>query len=342
MIYILDNGDMFPKLLKTTLKWIDVKTKEIVDLEFEHEEDDVLILNGEPLTQDFHKGKLQERLKDISCPIVIIVDDSALGWGPTSTELVNNRPVYIITPSISTDIPQYGIKQHENVFNYLLSHMVERNDIDVSTELFEQGKSFLRSKHFMSLNREKKPHRDYLYKFIKSNNLFPKFYYSYTKTTEPIYLDGDPSWGRFSILDPTQINYPKFFDSYFSVVALPNFTGSHDDFLDEKIWKPILSHQPFIVLGPKGFLKVLKEFGFQTFFDKIDETYDDIKDDKARWSKACMEVKRLSSKSLTELHTWYYSEETIAKLRHNVQNAKKLSWAQIDRLSSLLKDLSDD
>ena len=28
--------------------------------------------------------------------------------------------------------------------------------------------------------------------------------------------------------------------------------------------------------------------------------------------------------------------------RHNVQNAKKLSWAQIDRLSSLLKDLSDD
>ena len=47
-----------------------------------------------------------------------------------------------------------------------------------------------------------------------------------------------------------------------------------------------------------------------------------------------MEVKRLSSKSLTELHTWYYSEETIAKLRHNVQNAKKLSWAHIDLNSS--------
>ena len=229
MIYILDNGDMFPKLLKTTLKWIDVKVKEVVDLDFEHTTDDILIVNGEPLTSDFHQGELHKTLKNVLCPVIIIVDDSALGWGPTKTEIVNNRPIYIITPSISNEVPQFGVTQHENVFNYLLSHMIEQNDLDTSTTLFMSGKNFLRSKHFISLNREKKPHRDYLYKFIKSNNLFPKMYYSYTKNTEPIYLDGDSSWGRYSILDPTLINYPKSFDSYFSIVTLPNYGGNHDD-----------------------------------------------------------------------------------------------------------------
>ena len=341
MIYILDNGDMFPKLLKTTLKWIDVKVKEVVDLEFEHTTDDILIVNGEPLTSDYHQGELHKKLKNVLCPVIIIVDDSALGWGPTKTEIVDNRPIYIITPSISNEIPQFGVTQHENVFNYLLSHMIEKNDLDTSTTLFISGKNFLRTKHFISLNREKKPHRDYLYKFIKSNNLFPKIHYSYTKNTEPIYLDGDSSWGRHSILDPTLINYPKYFDSYFSIVTLPNYGGNHDDFLDEKIWKPILSFQPFIILGSKGFLKVLKSFGFQTFFDLIDETYDEIEDDKTRWSKACMEIKRLSSKSLTELHSWYYSDDTQSKLKHNVHVAKKLSWGQIDKLSSLIKELDN-
>ena len=90
MIYILDNGNMFPKLLKTTLKWIDVKVKEVVDLDFEHTIDDVLIVNGEPLTADYHQGQLHKKLKNVLCPVIIIVDDSALGWGPTKTEIVDN------------------------------------------------------------------------------------------------------------------------------------------------------------------------------------------------------------------------------------------------------------
>ena len=76
-------------------------------------------------------------------------------------------------------------------------------------------------------------------------------------------------------------------------------------------------------------------------FDLIDETYDEIEDDKVRWSKACMEIKRLSSKSLPELHSWYYSDDTQSKLKHNVHVAKKLSWNQIDRLSSLIKELDN-
>ena len=49
MIYILDNGDMFPKLLKTITKWLDFEVKEITDLEFEHQKSDILILIDENL-----------------------------------------------------------------------------------------------------------------------------------------------------------------------------------------------------------------------------------------------------------------------------------------------------
>ena len=94
------------------------------------------------------------------------------------------------------------------------------------------------------------------------------------------------------------------------------------------------------MLGSPGFLKVLKSFGFQTFFDIFDESYDDIQNDKMRYSKVCENIKRISGKyTLTELHNWYYSKEIQQRLKHNWTVAKDLSWEQIDRLKELLTEL---
>ena len=341
MIYILDNGDMFPKLLKTITKWLDFEVKEITDLEFEHQKSDILILNAEHFTKLYHKSKdeLWKKFEKIQLPIIIVVDDSALGWGPTQMHVVDNRPIYILTPSIGTDIPKFGIEPDDENFNYLLTHIAENSDENVTTELLESGKSFLRSKHFLSLNREPKPHRDFLYNFIDTNNLYSKFYYSYTKKKEPIFLDGDKDWGRHSVLDPTDINYVKHYDSYFSVITLPEYEKGHNHFIDEKMWKPILSHQPFILLGAPFYLKTLKSFGFQTFFDLIDESYDTMINDKQRWNRACAEIKKLSKTPISKIHQWYYSPDTQLKLKHNYNVAKKMSWQQREKVSSLIENL---
>jgi len=52
--------------------------------------------------------------------------------------------------------------------------------------------------------------------------------------------------------------------------------------LTEKIFKPIVSKQPFMLLAEPGNLAYLKSYGFKTFDSVIDESYDSIKDNDAR------------------------------------------------------------
>jgi hypothetical protein len=52
--------------------------------------------------------------------------------------------------------------------------------------------------------------------------------------------------------------------------------------LTEKIFKPIVSKQPFMLLAAPGNLAYLKSYGFKTFDSVIDETYDSIQDNDLR------------------------------------------------------------
>ena len=52
--------------------------------------------------------------------------------------------------------------------------------------------------------------------------------------------------------------------------------------LTEKIFKPIVSKQPFMLLAAPGNLAYLKSYGFKTFDSVIDESYDSIQDNDAR------------------------------------------------------------
>jgi len=52
--------------------------------------------------------------------------------------------------------------------------------------------------------------------------------------------------------------------------------------LTEKIFKPIVSKQPFMLLSAPGNLAYLKSYGFKTFDSVIDESYDTIQDNDLR------------------------------------------------------------
>ena len=59
-----------------------------------------------------------------------------------------------------------------------------------------------------------------------------------------------------------------------------NWSKNYHNFLSEKIWKSIMTKQIFIVIGPQYTLKYLKDIGFKTFSDYIDESYDNLDDDQ--------------------------------------------------------------
>jgi hypothetical protein len=74
---------------------------------------------------------------------------------------------------------------------------------------------------------------------------------------------------------------PKEIDAFWHVVTETVFY--YDKLhLTEKIFKPIVSKQPFMLLAAPGNLAYLRSYGFKTFDSVIDESYDLIQDNDAR------------------------------------------------------------
>jgi hypothetical protein len=80
----------------------------------------------------------------------------------------------------------------------------------------------------------------------------------------------------------------------YSIVTETN-SNNEFSFFTEKIVKPILARRLFVVFSGYKFLHNLRQIGFQTFDNIIDESYDLIIDPVERFTQAFEQVKRLCS-----------------------------------------------
>lgn len=98
----------------------------------------------------------------------------------------------------------------------------------------------------------------------------------YLKNINKLIIDSEdvPGWASADI--------PKCVeDSFWHIVTETVFY--YDKLhLTEKIFKPIVNKQPFMLLAAPGNLAYLKSYGFKTFDCVIDESYDNIVDNDAR------------------------------------------------------------
>jgi hypothetical protein len=94
------------------------------------------------------------------------------------------------------------------------------------------------------------------------------------------------------------------------------------DHLTEKIFKPIVSRMPFILVGPAHNLKYLRSYGFRTFSKWINESYDDIEDPVLRLDAISQELARLCKFSLSEL------ESMLAEMQEDLDYNYKLFHSQ--------------
>jgi hypothetical protein len=75
--------------------------------------------------------------------------------------------------------------------------------------------------------------------------------------------------------------------------------------LTEKILRPIACGKPFLLVSTPGSLKYLKSYGFKTFGDIIDESYDDISDPLERLQAVVLCMKELSLQHIdTKQRVW--------------------------------------
>ena len=104
------------------------------------------------------------------------------------------------------------------------------------------------------------------------------------------------------------------------------FHFSHDLFeINEKLWKPIVNLQPFIILGQPKTLNYLKNIGYKTFDKWIDESYDDILDDENRLQSIIQETKRLSKLSKSQLSDMLVDMHDVLIYNYNLNTNKRIN-----------------
>jgi len=127
---------------------------------------------------------------------------------------------------------------------------------------------------FLYLNKEPRPHRKKLYNKLHSKGiLVNSIHTNWPERKLP--AEYELPWAQ---------DYPKYGmdqdifekpynDTAVSIVSETN-DGDREIFMTEKIWKPIIAQQMFIVHGNHLYLQKLRELGFRTFNSYFEEAYD--------------------------------------------------------------------
>ncbi len=217
------------------------------------------------------------------------------------------------------------------------------------------------NKKFINFNRRWRLHRPLMLILLKDKNLLDKGFVSFGESDDPkdnwnykwsellnyyrndrqmieifernqdvknlpmMYLDTtDLVTNRAEQTNSTDRYY---LDSYFSIV---NETTYHTGlgyngipFLSEKIFKCIAMKHPYIIVSAPNSLKYLKQLGYKTFDNIIDESYDLEINDGSRALKIINEVERLVNLSDDQLENFLIESKKICDYNYQVLKNKK-------------------
>jgi len=107
---------------------------------------------------------------------------------------------------------------------------------------------------------------------------------------------------------------------FMDVISETMFDSPHV-FISEKTIRAIANKKPFIMYNAANTLEYLHSFGFKTFSDFWDESYDTIQDYEERFLATSELVKTISLKPIDELREMYYNMQEI--LNYNVKVLKE-------------------
>jgi hypothetical protein len=201
--------------------------------------------------------------------------------------------------------------------------------------------------HFISLNRRPRQHRLRLVTHIL-NNWKDKFIFSCDtfpinsiecfdntgidccthiddlirekKLTKELYLQFPFILDVPMEVNDTHLQPSLLSKAYVNITTETMFYESETIFFSEKIFKPILFMQPFIIVGPYSSLSLLKGMGYKTFHPFINESYDLEQNPSRRMEMILEEIKRLSKFTHDEMAELVYNCRDI--LEHNLTHIK--------------------
>ena len=151
----------------------------------------------------------------------------------------------------------------------------------------------------------------------------------YLNTTDPQLRSLDPSW----ILNRDY--YDQTFCSVITETSLdadkPNFSG--------KTFRAICHGHPFVMVGSQHSLKFLRDFGFDTYDDIFDNSYDDVADP---WDRLCAVFKTIdliNKRDINELDN--IKKELHPRRLKNRQGYQTMYDRLMLKNETLLKELNE-
>jgi len=201
-----------------------------------------------------------------------------------------------------------------------------------------------KDKWFLNYNRVLRTHRCQLVAELKLRGLAQhglisfvptgEFYKGFTQTVEDI-LNADQNVSPESkekyipllqdrmVIDDYNIttNGPVVADHYETTilsVVTETAWNQKEIFISEKTFKAIANGHPFIIVGPAGFLKKLRELGFKTFTGVLNEYYDEVEDHNSRLGAVADEVQRLCNLDYITRGLTYSQLSNIAYENKNI------------------------
>ena len=191
---------------------------------------------------------------------------------------------------------------------------------------------------FLYLNKTPRNHRIKLYdRLLKQGVLDNSLYTRWPDRKLP--AEYELPWAQdYPLYGMDQDIYEKpYNDTACSIVSETNDNNT-DIFMTEKIWKPIIAQQLFVVHGNHLYLQRLREMGFRTFNNYFEEAYDLDKDPNVRINTIVDVCDRLRDAPWQDI---YLQSKALRQYNFdNFFNKEKLSL-EINKTINLFLEFAD-
>ena len=237
-----------------------------------------------------------------------------------------------------------------NILNWtaiLMYDDMRARKLDNLKPIYDVSKNYLRPYHYLAHCNNVKEHRIELLLFLNSKNLMDKgitSWFAGDETVDFTNQNPDFDWLGFDFVKEYEncegilkyirtssdlkasdgpqdyLNPIPHFNSYLNIACETNWGPSGYEkngkiWITEKVWKSMVSYQPFIIIGVRNSLKFLRENGFKTFQPFIDESYDSLPTYKERKKVFQKEIDRICNMPIELLDELYLKLENT--LLHN-------------------------
>ena len=136
-------------------------------------------------------------------------------------------------------------------------------------------------------------------------------------------------------------NSTQYRAEFYSKIALDIVTETVFNYpypyISEKTLRPIACKRMFIIVGATNTLATLKTYGFKTWSDLIDESYDSIADPEERFLSVVKSVNNFCKLPLADVKQFLLNNQD--RLDHNFQVLQSLKTQEVSKLRSKLKGI---